>query len=488
MLILLFLSSCTVEFDKNSKDKDFSFVLKATGTDKDSYTKEISKLLEKNISSYSKADIYLIMARLTGKKDYFNQAISNYKTAIGEAKSLEEKAFIYETLASLNYKEKKNLLIASKLWDSAGNDFRAEIYKKLAENKKVEFSLELSQIPRYGINFNKNFSHFLIGNSSIILDKNDIVVSQVDRVTRDWLGYQLEKNPFDTEGLLRIFSERLKYSKEELREDIGWHEGARIEEIKKVGLSHKVAVGTLIKNVDGKWYAPNEKGVFMFEVPIDKVLYPTTRFLRKDLGIIVDTHGINMVVEQAINFGATAVVSDCDHPGKVKAAIYLSEKGIKVACTVDKYLPLAFGYNKTIVGSAPIKIEDGKATIGHQPIMIGKNEYIVVEGVNSTKFSISYYNTSNIYFSEFEKYFPLNITYILIDDFNQAHKVLEKAENVVAMRVFNKDDYMKLKSWLKKDKEHKAILFHTSPYPYGYLILKEFPNQTTFDDINPLAI
>ena len=38
----------------------------------------------------------------------------------------------------------------------------------------------------------------------------------------------------------------------------------------------------------------------MFEVPLDKVLYPTTRFFSDDLAVIMDTHGVNMLVEQAI--------------------------------------------------------------------------------------------------------------------------------------------------------------------------------------------
>ncbi len=490
LCVLFFLiSSCApVQFDQNAKEKDFMLVLKATGTNKEMYTLELENLLNKNISSYAKADISLILARITNNSSLLRQAISFYELALKETTNIEERILIYETLASLGYHQKRNLLKAAELWETLGIFFRADIDRKLAFEKPIEFTFETEGVPVYGIKPPQNFSFFIIGNSSITLGKNDVVVSQVDRVTRDWLGHQLEKYPFDTAELLRTFSERLTYKKEDLREDIGWHEGARLTEIRSIGLSHKVAVGTLVKKEGDMWYAPNEKGVFMFEVPIDKVLYPTSRFFREDLGLIVDTHGINVLVEQAIRLNATVVISDCDNPGKVKAAIYLSEKGIKVACTVDKYLPLAFGYQKTIVGSFPITLADEQVVLGNQPLLIQKSEHIAVEDVNSIKFSISYYQTPAIYFHEFEKYVPLNLTYVAIDDFNQMEKVLERADHVVAARVFNRDDYTKLKEWLMKNPKNRAILFHSSSYPYGYLILKEFPNQTTFDDIFPIFI
>jgi hypothetical protein len=52
--------------------------------------------------------------------------------------------------------------------------------------------------------------------------------------------------------------------------------------------------------------------------------------------------------------------------------------------------------------------------------------------------------------------------------------------------IFNSDDYGKVKDWLKEDESHKAVLFHSTAYPYGYKLINEFPQQTTFDDISPI--
>ena len=60
--------------------------------------------------------------------------------------------------------------------------------------------------------------------------------------------------------------------------------------------------------------------------------------------------------------------------------------------------------------------------------------------------------------------------------------------NIIAVRIYNSDDYDNVKGWLKKDLKNKAILFHSTSYPYGYKLFREFPVQTSFDDINPIFI
>ncbi len=113
-------------------------------------------------------------------------------------------------------------------------------------------------------------------------------------------------------------------------------------------------------------------------------------------------------------------------------------------------------------------------------------------GVNSTIYAIQYYDTPARYFKNLEKSIKLNIEYVEITDFNQMNKIIDKAEKekatVIAVRIFNSNDYNAAKQWLENDKNNKAILFHSISYPYGYKLLKEFPKQTTFDDINPEII
>jgi hypothetical protein len=196
------------------------------------------------------------------------------------------------------------------IWKSLDNDFRANLDWHLLLGQEPDYQFEDYSLPES--NYNISFaSKFAIGNSYLTISSNDTLVSQVDRVNRDWLSSQLN-DPYSTD-LLTIFSEGYDVN------DIGWHEGGRL---KQYNLSFKPLTGTIVKKINNTWYAPNENGIFMFEVPVDKVEYPTTRFFRDDLALIIDTHGINMLVEQAINSNATVVVGCCDAPSKIKAALY----------------------------------------------------------------------------------------------------------------------------------------------------------------------
>ncbi|GAJ05263.1 unnamed protein product, partial [marine sediment metagenome] len=248
-----------------------------------------------------------------------------------------------------------------------GNEFRAGLDLDIAYGNEPEIKFSVLPLEAPKKTKREGISSITIGRSSIELTKDDKIVSQTDRVTRDWLSYHMYSSPF-TDRILRVFYERLRYPDDELLLEIGWHEGGRIIELKQIGLKHEVASGTVVAKKNGKWYAPDENGIFKFEVPIDKVLYPTTRFLREDIAVIIDTHGINMIVEQAVRKNATVVIGCCDHPGKIKAAQYLADKGISVICFTDKYLPWILGSGQTILGSPPIEREGNSFVLGNRPI------------------------------------------------------------------------------------------------------------------------
>jgi hypothetical protein len=241
-----------------------------------------------------------------------------------------------------------------------------------------------------------------------------------------------------------------------------------------------------------KWYAPNEEGIFMFEVPIDKVLYPTTRFLRDDLAVIVDTHGVNMLVEQAVRLNASVVVGCCDHPGKAKASAYLSQKGISVICNTDRSIPMIMGQNLNVLGSAPFEKIGDSVVIGGRPLEFNLEEPIVVQNISSEIRGHVYYDTPTRYFVWLEKLTSVhpNLAFVQVSSFDQMENIIIKAEKldarVIAVRIFSLDDYNKVKAWLEKSRKHKAILFHSEAYPYGYLLAREFKWQTSFDDINPI--
>ncbi len=84
----------------------------------------------------------------------------------------------------------------------------------------------------------------------------------------------------------------------------------------------------------------------------------------------------------------------------------------------------------------------------------------------------------------------LNITYVQLNSFNTMYLVTGKARELnastIAGRVFNENDYQEMKKWLLESQNHRVILFHSAPYPYGMKLFNEFPEQTSFDDPNPI--
>ncbi len=472
-------------------DSDLSiepeYVLDAAGLDKDNYFNRLIDDFSETKNPWGVGDSLLVLARLDDNENYYKYACDSFKRYT--PKTTEEKALLHETLASLNCRGTRinDLRQAAHYWKILGVNWRADILEKIANNEKLSFEFETSEImPELDLS---DADEIIIGKTKVEIEEDDIIVTQTDRVLRDWLGVQLRQSPFRGD-ILRVFSERWTLSEEELREDIGWHEGGRLAGIQEnLDINHIPAVGTLVAKKDNKWYASDENGIFRFEVPLDKVSYPTTRFLSKDLAVIVDSHGINMLVEQAIRNNADVVIGCCDHPGKIKAVKYLSDKGISAICFTDLDLYRALGHEVNAVGSAPFELKEDKLVFGGKPITIRKNQEVIVTKADvGNVYAIWYYDASYLYFNEISKSFPLELIVVTVDDFKQTHKVYAAAReahaDIVASRVFNKYDYEQAKKWLEESKENKLILFHSISYPYGVLITQDFPEQVGFGDVN----
>ncbi len=426
---------------------------------------------------FAQGDALLIESRIQGKDSF--ASIKYYKEALKTA-TPEEKAILWESIASISGNP-AYYWPSSLIWSWKRNTFRADIDKHLLNREFIPYEYKEFNLKQPYFATPKGATNITLGESSFTLTKDDILVSQVDRVTRDWLSSQLQ-DP-QSEHLLTVFSENYDV------EDIGWHEGGRISQYKNaINLTHIPVTGTIVRKINDTWYAPNEQGIFMFDVPIDKIEYPTTRFLREDLALIIDTHGVNMLVEQAIENNATVVIGCCDHIGKIKAALYLNEKGIKVICNTDKYLPLALGQTSTTLGSAPFKEEENTLVFGNQTITFSITEKIIV--LNAIEdYGLSYYATPTIYFTHLQEQtlLPLNLTFVTITNYNQLQLLVDKAHeenaHVIAARVYNKNDFNVLSFWLEESTENRIILFHSEAYPYGYLLLRNYPQQVTFDDL-----
>ncbi len=451
---------------------------------------------------WARGDATLIIGRLTQNDTRICESLPFYDKI--NSTNPEEMALVYETSASLGCGRNRAAFLraAATEWRATGNTFRAEILDKLAKSARQKINFDQNAITAnttiitgYKTPITPQLPKtsaiaVIIGNTAITLDSNSTIISQDDRVYRDWLGGQLA-SPYGP-TLLSTFSERLTYNQTELLPEIGWHEGGRVKELKAINLTHIPAVGTLVARHKDRWFAVDNNGTFRFEVPLDKLSYPTTRFLRRDLAVIIDTHGVNMLVEQAMRYNATAVISDCDHPGKVYAAQYLSKHGTPVACFPDKYTFLALGHNLSLVGSPPMAITGDKAVIGNRPVKITLKDKIVAANSTDTAYALWYYQTPASYFDALTKAIPLNVTYVSMDKFGQMDMVTEKAReinaDIIATRVFNSKDYSAVKQWLDEDSTRKVILFHSASYPYGQKIFREYSNQSTFDDPNPIFI
>ncbi len=486
--------------DPYAQEFDFMFTPSQAGVNVSLLVESMSDIrMNASADPFARGDASLIIGRLTKNDSMLCSSLAFYDQV--NSSNPRERALIAETSAALGCGRNRQafLRLAAKEWQDAGVFWRSEMLGKIARGERFvprfdEFALASNETVISGYKTpivpnlsEQNASQVTIGLTGFVVNESAKIISQDDRVLRDWLGGQLQ-NPYRGE-LLTTFSERLWYNQSELRQDVGWHEGARIKELLATNAVHIPVAGTFVARSGDRWFASDEDGVFRFEVPLDKVLYPTTRFLRSDLAVIVDSHGVNMLVDDAIRQNATVVVGCCDHPGKIYAAEYLSKKGIDVICFTDKYLFLALGHNLSVVGSPPLTKSAEGVVVGKRPLVVARGERVVAVNSSDASYALWYYQTPASYVDVLDEAFPLNVTYVQMSDFGEMEQVVARARAVSAQvifaRVFTSDDYRALKGWLQEDQNRRSFLFHSASYPYGKLLLDEFPSQVSFDDPNP---
>lgn len=368
----------------------------------------------------------------------------------------------------------KDLKAAAKLAREAGLKMEAGMLREIASGgfqpqfNEVEIVSSIVVPP--------GAKTMILGESTIELRPGMRVGTQVDRVARDWISYQMKwdltGNPFPPSLILN------------------YHEGALVKHIRElVPVDVYPLTGSIIASWEQKWYAPDEAGIFRFEIVKDKTEYPTTH-ASGTFGWIEDTHGISALVPQALERDMQLVVGCGDAEGKAKASFYLAQRGVNVVIPGDRYQDLLVGYQAkgTLIGTAPVKKVNGKAVIGHQPVSFSLQEPIVVED-SKQDFPIQYYDSGARYFRRLGHFVPLNLNYILVEDVNQIERVLSRAEEVkstaVAVRVFTNFEYETLHAWLEGSPERRAILFHSGLYPYAQTLFEDFPQQVTFGDLHP---
>ena len=316
----------------------------------------------------------------------------------------------------------------------------------------------------------------VLGESAIQLTRGMRVGTQVDRVMRDWISAQLKWSVNDQPIAAPL---------------IAYHEGALVKRMQELADVKVFALaGAPVARENEHWYAADDTGTFRFEVLDDKMRYPTSH-ATGDVGWIEDTHGISVLVPQALERKVQLVVGCGDSPGKMKAAFYLAEKGVNVFVPGDRYEDQLLGYQASgvIVGGAPIHKRGEEVVIGGQPVRFSLSETIVVEHTLKA-FPMQYYDASARYFRRLRRDVPgLRLEFVEVEEPGQIGRVLDRADalraTAVAVRVMLTEEDAALRNWLRRDKERRAILFHSALYPFAQGLFQDFPEQVTFGDLHP---
>ena len=427
------------------------------------------------------ADRRYLLARVKGGREALREARRAFEDARDRVKEPERRLLLEETVAftaeECGADVPGSFEAAARAADAVGQGHKASVYRALASGtfRPVIGTAEIHtslQVPR-------GATTFILGESAIRVTPGEAVGVQMERTVRDWLSYQLAWD----------FADRAP-AHDEL---IPWHEGSRLRDIMEVVPARIVPLPGILAVRDGdRWLAADEQGVFRFEVLIDKIQYPTTR-VHRDVALVVDSHGISALVEAAVRNRAQLVVGCSDTPMKAQAAAWLAARGIDVYFPCDRMVGDLIGYEGegTLVGSAPVRASNGMAVIGDRPIRFSVTETIVAQDTDVYG-GHQYYSAAAHYFRQLSKLVPLKLQVVKVTGPDQADRVLRRARElrarVIALRVRTTTEAKAVREWLSANRQRRAVLFHTAPYPEGYALFKEFPKQTTFGDPRPRFI
>ena len=256
------------------------------------------------------------------------------------------------------------------------------------------------------------------------------------------------------------------------------------------------ATNVTVKHMRGGWWGPDDQGNFEFNMDPSKVMPIFAKVIDNNTSLVLETHGMNLMVPEAVKNHAFLVVACGDMPGKAQAEAYMNTRDINCYAPCDRFTPMLL--NKTgpgiSLGSEPIRPqnEGSGAIIGAQPVLVGLQEKIIVQ-TTTKKYPDQYCDTPNRYFTDVERVYGINLNLDIVDaNVNEAYKVVDEARktgaNVIAVRVLSPQDKQPVEQWLKEDKNHRAILFHSAAYEPGYSLFFEFPDQVTGQDPKPLFI
>lgn len=358
---------------------------------------------------------------------------------------------------------------------AAGDRIKAKAYRAIARGRfRPRFA---SQEIGRSLDVPSGVTAFVLGESAIRVADGAEVVVQAERTVRDWISYQID----DAFGAAPPERDRI----------ITWHEGARLRDLMAAADVRPIPVrGVLVARRDGRWMAGDERGIFRFEVLEDKIQYPTT-LVDGEVGLFLDSHGVSSIQGTASRRHAPLAIACGDHPAKMQAAFRIAERGGSVWFPCDRFVGEVLGYRArgVLLGSAPVRSDPaGGAIIGDRPVRFRIDETLVVEDAD-VRGAFQYYDAAARYFRALARSAPLRLEIVEVDGPDQSSRVVDRAREIgataIALLVMTEDDAAPVRAWLAESREHRAVLFHTAPYPAGYALFGDFPEQTTFGDPRP---
>lgn len=327
-------------------------------------------------------------------------------------------------------------------------------------------------------------SYIVLGASNIQVPQHATLVTQVDRVIRD-KGSKFKVNVPPDHRPVNAF------------DVVPWMEGARVSELMKYANVNVIPANNVqIKKINNSYYGPDDKGNFVFEIDPSKIGPLFSQKVNADTWNMVDTHGMNVLVPEAMKDHAYLTIACGDIKGKAEAQVYMAKKGINSYCPCDRFTSYVMPYTGpgVILGGEPIrKLKNGSgAVIGAQPIYFSPKEKIIVQ-TTTKAYPDQYCDTPYKFFTNLQKAYNIKLNIDIVDaNRGETKKVIDQARktgaNVIGVRILDAKDKKPVEEWLNADKSHKAILFHLAPYKYGYELFFQFPYQVTGQDVAPRFI
>ena len=337
--------------------------------------------------------------------------------------------------------------------------------------------------------------YLILGSSKIIISRQATIGAQIDRVIRD-------VNVFTDNHFFSNNRSPFCFPVEKPEEIIDYHEGRLVRKI--INYAKACVIGLTpcyARRINGEYWASDGNGSFPFSIKPLRLKYSTAMYNCVDETLLLDTHGFHLVAGEAVRINKLVklqvVVACMDQEAKAEAALMLAQNGINCFAPCDQFIGNLVGYRKkypqatTIIGTAPVRQNGDGAIIGNQLVKIRLDEPIVVQNNLAQENNENYYcNTAARYFRNLNRAYRLNlkITEVLAD-VAKTEKLVAKAKEisakVIAARIMHHLDKPPIARWLKENKEHRLILFHSAAYVAGLEMFDEFPNQTTFGDLDP---